>query len=447
MSNSCGNNGVARSTTPPKAAGAHYDAFAVLLHWLIAALIVLQVVLAGRMEGPRTPERFAVLQLHKSIGITVLLLSLLRLGWRLVNPPPPLPATLANWERRLARWTHVAFYVVMIGMPLTGWIMVSASRIPLPTLLYGVVPWPMLPGLPELAPAARKAWQSVGEFGHGAIIKAGYVLLALHVAGALKHQVLPRDAPVLGRMAPGATAAPWREPRLLLIALGFGSVIAFGRFVQPPAPSLAPRPAAAAPNQAPPAATAPPSATTVGSPGVATSGGAPSASAAVAPPRWRVLAGSTLGFNSAWSGQPVRGRFNRWRAEIVFSPEALERSKVKVAVDVASIDTGDAQRDAVLPSDDWLDSAHHPTAVFTATRFRKVGDDRFEALGRLELRGRTLPLELPFRLKIAGDRAEAHGTAIVDRGAFGVGQGEFAATDQIPAKVTIDIDLKARTSP
>jgi cytochrome b561/polyisoprenoid-binding protein YceI len=437
---------VRRSTTPRAAAGAHYDAVAVLLHWLIAALIVLQVVLAGRMEGPRTPERFAVLQLHKSIGITVLLLSLLRLGWRLVNPPPPLPATLANWERRLARWTHVAFYVVMIGMPLTGWIMVSASRIPLPTLLYGVVPWPMLPGLPELAPAARKAWQSFGEFGHAAIIKAGYVLLALHVAGALKHQVFPGDEPVLGRMAPGAIAAPWREPRLLLIALGFFGVIAFGIFVQPPAPSLAPRPAASAPNQASPAARAPPPATTVASPGVATSGGAPSASAS-APPRWRVMAGSTLGFQSAWSGQPVRGRFNLWRAEIVFSPEALDRSKVSVAVDVASVDTGDAQRDAVLPSGDWLDSAHHPTAVFTATQFRKVGDDRFEALGRLELRGRTLPLKLPFRLKIAGDRAQAHATAVVDRTAFGIGQGEFAATDQVPAKVTVDIDLKARTSP
>jgi polyisoprenoid-binding protein YceI len=159
------------------------------------------------------------------------------------------------------------------------------------------------------------------------------------------------------------------------------------------------------------------------------------------------MAGSTLGFESAWSGQPVRGRFNHWRAEIVFSPEALDRSKVSVAVDVASVDTGDAQRDAVLPSADWLDSANHPTAVFTATRFRKVGDDRFEALGGLELRGRTLPLKLPFRLKIAGDRAQAQATAVLDRTAFGIGQGEFAATDQVPAKVMVDIDLKARTSP
>src|SRR3954464_7035973 len=113
-----------------------YSSVAIVLHWTIAALIILQLTLSYRMQG-RSPEAFAVVQFHKSIGITVLLLSLVRLAWRLIHPPPPEPATLVGWEKTLSAVVHWAFYVVMIGMPLTGWVMVSASRIELPTLLYG----------------------------------------------------------------------------------------------------------------------------------------------------------------------------------------------------------------------------------------------------------------------------------------------------------------------
>src|SRR5438309_1370916 len=92
----------------PAAAGSgRYPLIAIVLHWLIAAAILAQILLAGRMEGPRTPTSFAVTQLHKSIGATILILSLVRLAWRLINPPPPLPATMARWERVLARITHV----------------------------------------------------------------------------------------------------------------------------------------------------------------------------------------------------------------------------------------------------------------------------------------------------------------------------------------------------
>lgn len=238
----------------PEAAGnGRYAVVAVVLHWLIAAAIVGQIVLAGRMEGPLTPTGFAVLQLHKSIGLTILLLSLLRLGWRLANPPAPLPATMSRWERELARAVHVGFYVFMIAMPLTGWLMVSASRTPQPTLLYGAIHWPNLPGLQELAPAAKKSWRQIGEVSHGLLAKVFYVLIALHVAGALKHQLFSRDEPVLARMAPGAVAGRWWEPRILLIVLGAVAVIALAKVAPPPNPGM---PAPPAPLRAagPPAA-------------------------------------------------------------------------------------------------------------------------------------------------------------------------------------------------
>jgi polyisoprenoid-binding protein YceI len=140
----------------------------------------------------------------------------------------------------------------------------------------------------------------------------------------------------------------------------------------------------------------------------------------------------------------VQGRFDTWKADIVFSPDALDRSKVTVTIDTASAKTGDDQRDASLPSGDWFDAATHPKATFTAARFEKTGAERYVAHGSLSLRGVTRPVDLPFRLKITGDKAQMSGDTSLDRIAFGVGQGEFAATDQIPAKVAVHVQLTAR---
>jgi len=254
---------------------------------------------------------------------------------------------------------------------------------------------------------------------------------------------------VLSRMAPGSVAGRWFEPRLAAIVIAILGVIGFGLTVTPPRPVMAAAPrlaavAAQTPVEQPTAPQAPapevsaPAASIV--PAAATKPAAPAAG----PVKWVVQPGSTLGFTSAWSGQPVKGRFDRWRADILFSPDALDRSKVTVSIDVGSVNTGDQQRDGVLPSADWFDAAGHPKAVFTASRFEKAGPDRYVAHGTLQLRGVTKPVDLPFRLKITGDQAQVSGSASLDRTAFGVGQGEFASTDQIPGKVAVDVSLKAK---
>ena len=421
-------------TDPRTLAAARYSTGAILLHWTIAALIVLQVVLAGRMEG-RTPEAFAIVQLHKSIGISILLLSLIRLAWRLLNPPPPEPASLTPWERRLSHGVHWALYGVMIGMPITGWLAVSASRYAFPTLLFGVVPWPHVPGLADLTPAARAVWHQAGEVSHELIIKAAYGLIALHVLGALKHQIFRGDPRVLPRMVPGVRFDRRFDLRLLAIPGALLAVVAFGRTYHPPRPPNAPAPVAATPEPEAPIPPKPAAATTVVEP-----------RPDVGPIAWKVSRGSSLTFATAWSGEAIEGRFDRWTADIQFNPDALDRSRVSVSIDMASAVSGDEQRDASLPSADWFDTAAHPKARFTATRFEKTGDGRYVARGQLSLRGVSRPLTLPFRLKIVGDRAEVSGVTTLDRTTFGVGQGEWASTDQIPAKVTLRIALKAQRS-
>jgi len=190
---------------PPITSSTSYGTVAKTLHWLIAAAIVTMLVIGWTMTSlPRNnPHIFALFQWHKSIGITILLLSLFRLGWRLMHPAPPLPAGMPAWEKFAARATHVLFYVLIIGMPLTGWVIVSTSPFNLPTMLYGIIPWPHLPVLPDLA-NKKEIGHTFGDV-HGilAYIMAG--LLVLHVAAAHKHHWFDRDD-VLTRMAPGPIA-------------------------------------------------------------------------------------------------------------------------------------------------------------------------------------------------------------------------------------------------
>lgn len=179
---------------------AHYNAVAKFLHWLIALAIVGMLAVGWIMEDDALvngPLRFSLFQWHKSIGITILVLSLLRLGWRLMNPPPPLPAAMPQWERWAAHAAHILFYALMIGLPLSGWAMVSAS--PYSTVLYGLVPLPNLPFIADMPD--KKAFGEMAEEFHCVMASATLGLLLLHIAAAWKHHLFERDD-VLLRMAP-----------------------------------------------------------------------------------------------------------------------------------------------------------------------------------------------------------------------------------------------------
>ena len=440
--------------TASAAGRSRYSTVAILLHWLIAAAIVFQVILGWRMgDEPKGPATYAIFQLHKSIGITILLLSLARLGWRLTHRPPPHPVGQPAWETLASKIVHVGFYVIMIGLPLTGWIIVSASKLTIPTVLYGVIPWPHLPFLPELAAGPKHLWHEIGENGHGILVKTTYLLLALHLGAVAKHQILDRDE-VLGHMAPGARPG-WLEPRAWLAAAGLIAVVAAGYLYKPAVKAKAPAaPAditdaqAGTPSAEPqtPAEAATASPTPITPPAAGTETAAPAApdTALKDPVAWAVAKSSTLNFQATWAGDAIEGQFKRWTADILFSPEALDRSKLTVSIDMSSAATGDDQRDSSLPSGDFFDTASHPRATYTASKFRKTGEGKFVADGTLDLRGVKKPLSLPFTLKIDGDTAIARGVTTLDRTAFGVGQGEWASTDQIGGKVKVSFAITAK---
>ncbi len=194
---------VLTATAPPRPPLTRYNAVAMSLHWAIAALLIANIALAWYFNTLPRAAQIAPIQLHKSFGITILILSLGRLAWRFVSPPPPLSAAVVGWERWAAGTVYVLFYVVMIGMPLSGWATVSASRLihVFPIKLYGLIPWPAIGPLTTLPKAEMHAAHAAAWTTHQWLAKLAYALIVLHVAAALRHLFIRRDD-VAARMIP-----------------------------------------------------------------------------------------------------------------------------------------------------------------------------------------------------------------------------------------------------
>ena len=180
-----------------------YHGVAIALHWLTAlAVLCLFVIGLVMTDLPRGASlKFTLYQLHKSVGITVLLLTVVRFGWRLTHRPPALPDHIRNWERRASEAMHAALYVFLFGLPMLGWATVSASPYNLPTILYGVVPWPHLPVLSTLANKAA-AEELLGDL-HSSGAWVMLAFLALHAGAAIRHHLILHDD-ILLRMLPRA---------------------------------------------------------------------------------------------------------------------------------------------------------------------------------------------------------------------------------------------------
>ncbi len=183
---------------------AHYTSVAIGLHWLIATLAIGQIAGGLYMEGlpdSANAERFQLIQLHKSFGITILLLTLARLGWRLTHPAPALPSAMPQWQKTSARVLHWGFYALLIGLPLGGWAMVSASPLAdtVKTYLFGVVPWPHLPFFEGVADRRALAGTIGDMHEFGAKVMIG--MIVLHIGAAMKHWLMDGDG-VLESMLP-----------------------------------------------------------------------------------------------------------------------------------------------------------------------------------------------------------------------------------------------------
>jgi len=166
-----------------------YSTVAMWFHWTIAALVIANLAIGifhDALPGGSMP-------VHKSIGLTVLALTAARIAWRLGHRPPPLPAATPGWERGAAHATHWLLYILMVAMPVTGWMMVSGSTTRRPLDWFGLFDLPYLPVGPQAG--------GIGHDGHALLGWLMLALVALHVAAALRHRLILRDG-MLARMAP-----------------------------------------------------------------------------------------------------------------------------------------------------------------------------------------------------------------------------------------------------
>lgn len=170
-----------------------YTRPAIVLHWLIAVLIGLNVALGLLAESLPDDWIRPAIDSHKSIGLTVLGLVALRILWRVTHAPPPLPH-YAGWEKTASHLTHFALYVVIVGLPLTGWMHNSAFKAAAdhPLTLYGLVEVPRIGWIVKIAQPDKDLLHGVFFGWHASFAWALYGLFALHIAGALKHHWVDR---------------------------------------------------------------------------------------------------------------------------------------------------------------------------------------------------------------------------------------------------------------
>lgn len=156
----------------------------IVLHWLMAVMILLMLasgLVIGTLELERA-QKFQLMQWHKSLGVWVLIVAMIRLAVRVRLVVPPLPLLLPERERRLARLGHVALYGWMVAVPLAGWLIVSSSATGLPTLVFGWFEWPHVPGV-----AMNEAVHEVAEEAHFLLAYSLLILVVIHVAAVAKH--------------------------------------------------------------------------------------------------------------------------------------------------------------------------------------------------------------------------------------------------------------------
>jgi cytochrome b561/polyisoprenoid-binding protein YceI len=407
-----------------------YTAVAIILHWAIAAAILSNLFIGWWMqyaigEVAIQARAIAAFQLHKSIGLTVLLLSALRLLWRLTHRPPSLPTGMPRWERFAARAAHGALYILMGLVPLTGWIYVSSQwadgkPLNVPTLWFGLLHIPHLFDAHAMTGAARTAVSVGSKAAHDYLAWSLAGLLVLHVGAALKHHFFNRDA-VLIQMLPALRPAespvprPHAPTRRAVLRLGAGLIfvaLAALGYVLWRGPVT--------------------SAAGVGPDGTLTS----------VTGSWIVDPSSRISFSGTHAGTDFHMKFTRWSSDIRYNPAAPESSRITASIETGSAADGVPLHEQTLPQAEWFNVAKYPKAEFKATRVS--GDGVID--GTLTIKDRPLRVA---GLKASVDKGVLHitGTLDIARKDADLGQESDPGGDYVSLTIRVDVNVTARAPP
>ena len=399
-----------------------YGGLARFFHWTIALLIVTAFALGiiGD-EMPRTADTVPTLKtlysVHKTIGVTVFALAVLRILWAL-SQPRPVPLHPDNrLETLAAELVHWALYGALVVVPLSGWIMHAAE------VGFAPIWWPLGQNLPFVPKSEAVANAAKAVHGTAVFVLLGAV--GAHVAGALKHVVIDKDA-TLARMTKGISAgdpkAGAHDKIVPVAALVLWAAVIGGALLTSGG-DHGPRPSAASTAD-----------TTVSEPSVVHN-----YIAAENAPAWTVTQGR-LTFSVAQSGAPIEGVFDTWNAEITYDVQT-GLGTVLVNIDTTSLTLGSVTSTAVGP--EFFNTSTYTTSVFEGEISRVDAGPYHMATGEVTLIGQTVPVLLEFELQTDGVTATMTGTAQMDRRDFGMGAG-YADESTVGFVVDVDVNLTAK---
>ncbi|AHD00876.1 cytochrome b/b6 domain-containing protein [Leisingera methylohalidivorans] len=408
-----------------------YGSIAKTFHWLTALLIfsafplgyfangLAQEIQSPGFDGSQAVIARATLlfSLHKTLGVTVFFTALLRILWALSQPKPGLLHPDRKAEALAAEMVHWLLYGSLVAVPLSGWIHHAA------TTGFAPIWWPFGQSLP-FVPKSEVAASFFGGV-HWVLVWTLGASLALHIAGALKHHVIDRDA-TLHRMLPGRADLPQPPaqthslvPLLAALAVWAGALSGgamIGVYGGQDQRQAKERESGADGTVAPVVAAGP-----------AAGGG------------WAVQSG-TLGLSVTQMGSVVSGSFGEWDAVISFEEPAAPgpAGNVEVTVAIASLELGSVAGQAM--GADYFDSANFPTALFKAD-IEKLAEG-YQAAGTLTIKGQTVPVTLPFDLELEGNTAKMAGTLTLNRLDFGIGKS-LPDESSLGFAVDVPVELEA----
>lgn len=382
-----------------------YNSISRILHWAVAGLIVAQFTLARLAENAADSgeivRQIGLLASHKSVGITVLGLAVLRLGWRFFHPPPALPASIPGWQRIASAVSHWSLYLLLISLPITGWLMSSAAA-------YSVSYFSLFT-LPDLVAPAESLKDAMHEV-HETLAKALFAIALLHILAALKHHFIDKDD-VLKRMS---SLTGW----ILFATLAVGVSVAL-----------------ASENK---------SAVSRLTPAASELNGAEQTAMAL----WDIdYTASSLTFTGEQAGAAFNGEFGRWTASLWFDAEAEPEGKFDVRIETGSADTNSTDRDTTLITEPWFHSDQYPNARFVSNTIRRADAGGFVATASLSIKGITTPVDFYFDVATNGSERRLSGRARLDRLALGVGTGDWEDTDTVGQYVDVQVDVVATAKP
>lgn len=392
-----------------------YNNVAIVLHWAMA-IVIIGMLAGGKFMtslDEADPLRFSLTQWHKSFGLTILFLTLIRILWRLTHRAPALPDTMRGWERFAAHSSHWLFYVLMFLMPISGWLLVSASPLNITTFLFDLVRVPHLPWA-STAPN-REALAHQFHNVHYYISIVLILLLVLHIGAALRHQLILRDN-IFARMQPDMADGSFADGMRLSAGFMFalvGSVLLFQSAKDRDFDST----------------------------GANTNTETPITSSAIDDSAsWPA---AKVSYSVIVMNGELTGEFPNAKAYTNIDRSNLSASVLNAVVNTATSDAGNPQIDDALPNPGWFDSVRFPEASFTSRKITAQSDNAYLVEGDLTIRDVTQTVTFTLT---TDDQGRADGEFTINRLDYDVGSNEQPDGKVAAIDVTVKFNIQLESN-